>query len=873
MAYIVASEASLSGEATATFSVSIPAGHASGDVLIAIVTQDGGGTTIAAAGWTLIGAQAANQGQRTAVFYNVATSGSEADIDLTGATDEWIVTILIVRGADTSTPVNISARFNSANSTTAFLDAGSVTTTADGCLVLYAAGFDGVSKWIPENPNDLVAATRETDFVGCTQLVGYRNQLSAGATPVVKLLSESASEGGSAWVIAINDANPAAAQLGPMIGSGYDVVKRYGGITTAASTVRAFIRHDGVTWETADNLAASTIGGVDVITGAFTQVAYQDPNRPWGLMTGISLPVGGVNTTGRWIGATHAMSAVDMSGALFSIEFMMSAVTSSRFGPKGVVAVFQDSAGAWVAHRLTLRAGLVGGVSYTAVIDLQGATPLDSSGAIDWTDITRIGYLFHRINTNTTGIILRLKNALLLRQAYLVDGCDGSPCTPAMAQTVFDGWGPSAIGSVQGAGQALIRTGWGYGDGSRETYTRTAATSHELPPAPTAAISKRFWNVAPDASAATFTINASAGDTVDLGACVMATGTQQAWEIAATSSASASYNFSGAAIIGWEVTIDGPVTVNGATFSECPAIYLNAGELNGCSISADNAIADVVTDNPERIIGCAFASLGVGHAIRITAPGTYDFEGNTFVGFGADDTTEAEVYNLSGGLVTLNLPLGSHLPTVRNGAGASTVLVFPAFVTIATAGTDTIQMRRASDDTSLASRTGSGTIDVGSYLGEVVYFVRMNGGKDIASSYPATYTLASGDNGTVPLYVGAEVQIGNIDAVAGDVWSYATRTLTSVGGGGDDAATIYEYFTDGSRADAFKADVSAIRADIERSGGILDGLPTLADMEASVPLTTATVDLSSVATKADLTVVNNGVKKASLLIPHTEDMP
>jgi hypothetical protein len=41
-------------------------------------------------------------------------------------------------------------------------------------------------------------------------------------------------------------------------------------------------------------------------------------------------------------------------------------------------------------------------------------------------------------------------------------------------------------------------------------------------------------------------------------------------------------------------------------------------------------------------------------------------------------------------------------------------------------------------------------------------------------------------------------------ATAQQVWEYSTRTLTS-GGGGDDAATIYAYFTDGTRPNTFKA--------------------------------------------------------------------
>jgi hypothetical protein len=70
-------------------------------------------------------------------------------------------------------------------------------------------------------------------------------------------------------------------------------------------------------------------------------------------------------------------------------------------------------------------------------------------------------------------------------------------------------------------------------------------------------------------------------------------------------------------------------------------------------------------------------------------------------------------------------------------------------------------------------------------------------------------------------------------ATAQQVWEYSTRTLTS-GGGGDDAATIYNYFTDGTRANAFKATGFSTLT----SGDIATALttytvPTLAQVEAA----------------------------------------
>ena len=69
-----------------------------------------------------------------------------------------------------------------------------------------------------------------------------------------------------------------------------------------------------------------------------------------------------------------------------------------------------------------------------------------------------------------------------------------------------------------------------------------------------------------------------------------------------------------------------------------------------------------------------FVSDGTGHAVYITTPGSYTWTDLTFTGYGADATTDAVIYNNSGGAVTINASSVTGSITFRNGASASTTI-------------------------------------------------------------------------------------------------------------------------------------------------------------------------------------------------------
>ena len=113
------------------------------------------------------------------------------------------------------------------------------------------------------------------------------------------------------------------------------------------------------------------------------------------------------------------------------------------------------------------------------------------------------------------------------------------------------------------------------------------------------------------------------------------------------------------------------------TFSGNGQIDIGLTEFKNNAIAAavvGAEFASVLISDTTNISDLSFTSDGTGHGILITTPGNYTFTNFSYTNFGADDTTDASLYNNSGGAVTISVT-GVESPTVRNGAGASTSVI------------------------------------------------------------------------------------------------------------------------------------------------------------------------------------------------------
>lgn len=132
---------------------------------------------------------------------------------------------------------------------------------------------------------------------------------------------------------------------------------------------------------------------------------------------------------------------------------------------------------------------------------------------------------------------------------------------------------------------------------------------------------------------------------------------------------------------------------------------------NSITNSTSSATGALLLDGGDgtNLGGLSFTSGGTGHAIYITEPGTYDFIDFEYTGYGAAETTDATVYNNSGGAVTINV-LGGDGFSVRNGTGATTTVNNTVTLTLTGLQTDSeVRVYRTADNVELGGVENSGT--------------------------------------------------------------------------------------------------------------------------------------------------------------------
>lgn len=172
-------------------------------------------------------------------------------------------------------------------------------------------------------------------------------------------------------------------------------------------------------------------------------------------------------------------------------------------------------------------------------------------------------------------------------------------------------------------------------------------------------------------------------------------------------------NFTG---FGQGITFRAPQDWRNNNFTRCGTVEPNNADMRSSTFINSSASSALLwnfnSETDGKIDGSSFTSSGTGHAIELgsNTPSDITFRNLSFTGYGSDGTTNAVLYNNSGKEITINV-IGGGSFTVRNGTGASTILVpEPRTFTLTGLQEDSkVKIVRISDDETLVSTDSSGS--------------------------------------------------------------------------------------------------------------------------------------------------------------------
>ena len=124
--------------------------------------------------------------------------------------------------------------------------------------------------------------------------------------------------------------------------------------------------------------------------------------------------------------------------------------------------------------------------------------------------------------------------------------------------------------------------------------------------------------------------------------------------------------------------VDVDKNADNQTFNNCDQFIMNGMNMDSVTFNgafdANGAVLLDTSGDSNNASNVTFNSDGTGHAVEISVAGTYDLDNWNYTGYGADGTTDAEVYISANVAVTLNIQNGGTSPTVRNSGTAPTIV-------------------------------------------------------------------------------------------------------------------------------------------------------------------------------------------------------
>lgn len=646
-----------------TLALPVPV-HVVGDLLIAFVMADTGAGVWTATGWTHIsGSPAANVCQLACMF-KIAAAGEPVEATFTSTVAESYTGVMLsVRDVNTTSPLGATPVISFVSQAAAAkFNMPAITTNVADALILYAATNSvlGVPSILEGPAFGLIGADGMAESMG----VGWGFKPAAGLTA----------------------ANVGVSNI--LAGAGVNLTLQISPPTNGATAIPAYCAADasvylnplnGVTAFNGDTAVAITADtGFGTALGGFTAADAAVA----------AAPDVGINS----FHATCRITSITGSKNLAGVELVFAVANRPNVSGKNILCHVGPSTEGQLQRYSSVASGR--GIWFGMRSGAAANYKIWQSHGVELGSLRHQPIVINDLALNTKAVNGTLAPTAVLALGWWVSGngvtttiwdvaslwmldtttiCGGNAAEPVniagIVSVAAEGKERRSV-IRQGSDQAIAYGPLQLGNGGvNPTFLDLNATAFEFPSQYNAAKKQVTYNSVDNVAGLTY--NAGASDTIKHRNSVVSSPSRYHWRIHASSSATATYDFSGLALIGaGDVVLRNVTTFTGMSFVSCALVTQNSAPVSSGAFRASPLLSNL----PSAVSACSFTSGGTGHAIEITAAGTYTFSGNTFTGYGAAGSTDAAIYNNSGGAVVLNISGGGNTPTIRNGALATTTV-------------------------------------------------------------------------------------------------------------------------------------------------------------------------------------------------------
>jgi hypothetical protein len=696
---------------TATTALTLPP-HVSDDIILVMVSGDGGGTLAFTWGGNSTGGAQHGTTQVSGLLLTSAVSsakctGTAATCTVTmGTADSMWVHMMVIKDCDTTTWFDVVA---AATNVTAYsVTTSSVTTTVADCLLIYYLGMDQSNASVPTMAHSRPGPTATMHFLDSSDngqstvttqaagAVGWYMQRTAGATPT-PVWDLANTEITASFTIAFR--NKSGGIIPPYVD---DYVENGRQLMTGSWWVSATTRNNQnfkATPLTYANIGpsgaglATTFDAAAVVADAgLNPYSYALNSTPGSSATNAigfecGFPTTAIDMTTGWIvGMFHASTA------------KMAAFNQGSIAQGGGYLVIGAGATNYRAYNIMARDNADGYGKDFAVFSVQANQTQTRSGysasAPTITAIDKI--LVLNKGQNATGAFYY--GDFHLFQKLVVAGGDAN--VPVNSSGVADVAKFCRLPVVKklGAAELTAYVPVQIGGGDAVNF-QIDAGAFQFPRIADATKKEINYHGADGAIGISYA--GKTGDTIKHTNSVVTSASPYYWEINSAATSAATWDFTGLVVVKANVTLRDVMTFSGMAFSNCGSITATGCTVTDCKISGVPATSAsfVATSgtftylavnlsaltagnhwwtgsDPSTIFqNCAFTG-GGGHALNITIAGgnSITLTGNTFTGFGADASTGAALnFTAASGTITVNV-VGGSIPTYKT-AGATIDIV------------------------------------------------------------------------------------------------------------------------------------------------------------------------------------------------------